>query len=207
MKKRAIILPIYVISLLGLSSKTIFSQDTIVSGSFYVESFNDFLEIMNHAVKEQFNMNSDSFNLSFNILLNQKMNILTEVLSVPDNIAYSYGNDFERDVSTTTVTLKGESRTKEIDVNVKNKIPVMFLIIKGGVKSGNIKVEIFDPNGKKYRGFAIGSDESKNGEIVNGALNKSLQTPIIGKWAIRIDSDNAVGKIYVTSIQKLNVAE
>jgi hypothetical protein len=132
-----------------------------------------------------------------------KLKNLPDPLVIPDDIAKNFGNDFDRDVFTTTVNLKGESKTKEIVVNVEKKIPVMFLIIKGGVKSGIISVEIYDPNGKKQGGFSIESDNSKIGEIVNGSINKSLKRPIIGNWKIKIDSDKAIGDIFITSIQKL----
>jgi len=210
MKKRAILFLVSVVFLLfGINSRTVLCQDTIATGSFpSTESFKTMTEgwkIMEQAFKEQFkalDLNTDSLKYYLE-LLNEQIKNLPDPMVIPDDIAKSFGNNFDRNVYTTTVNLKGESKIKEVVVNVEEKIPVMFLIINGGVKSGIISVEIYDPNGKKQGGFSIESDDSKNGEIVNGSINKSLKKPMIGNWKIRVDSDKAIGNVFITSMQKL----
>ena len=209
MKKRAILILATTLILFGTKLKTVYGQDTIVAGSFpSTESLNSMtnaLGIMEEALMEQLkalDMNSDSLKYYMG-LLNEQMKNLPDPFVIPDDIATTFGNNFDRDVFATTVNLKGESKTEEIVVRVKKKIPVMFLIINGVVKSGNIIVEIFDPNGMKQGSFSIENDDKNNGEVVNSSMNKSLKAPIKGKWKVKINSVNAHGNINITSMQKL----
>jgi len=210
MKKRAILFLVSVMFIQVTTSKTTLGQDTIVGGSFpSAESFKSMTEvweIMEDAFKEQLkalDINTDSLMKQMELLKEQMEKFPLDPFVIPDDIANNFGKNFERVVFATTINLKGESKTKEIVVNVEQEIPVMFLIINGSVKSGKAIIEIYDPKGNKQGSFTIENENNENNELVNSSINKSLKKPMLGEWKVKVDSDKAIGNVFITTMQKL----
>lgn len=209
MKKRAILVLATTLILFEAKFKTVYGQDTIVAGSFTsTESFNsmtDALEIMQEALKEQLKAlekNSDSLKYYMEFL-NDQMKKIPDPFSIPDDIAKNYGNDFEREQHFEMVDLKGDSKTRNILINVEKEIPFMFLIIKGELNSGKAIIEIYTPNNIQKGSFKIENIKDENNQSVNSSINKIFKKPIIGEWKVKVQSDKAFGNIIITSIQKL----
>jgi len=208
MKKRAILYLAIAMLLIELP-KTIFGQDTIIVGSFpsaeSLKTFTEDMEIMQEALKKQlkdFHINHDSFMKQMEIFKDQMKDFHIDPIVIPDDFSQSFGNTFDKDMFATTVNLQGESKPKEVIVKVEKEIPVMFLTINGGIKSGSVSVEIYDPNGKKQGSFTIENDADENSEVTNGSINRSFKAPMKGKWKVRVDSNKAYGNVFITSIQK-----
>jgi hypothetical protein len=200
MRKRAKLFSMGIILVFEITGKSAFSQDTVFTPTVLPpESYNKFIEnwdIMWQALEVQFKLlDTDSLNYYMK-LLNEQMKNLPEPLEIPDFIT-----SYNRDVSNTTVNLNKESKLKEISVSVDKEIPILSLNIKGRVSSGSVDVEIFDPKKVKQGGFTIVNDDNKNGEMVYGSINKSVNEPLHGIWKIIVSSQNAYGNIYITSIK------
>lgn len=208
MKKRAIFYLAIVMFLLA-GPKTISGQDTIIAGSFpsaeSLKSWTEEWKIISEAFQEQLktlHINSDSFRRQMEIFNEQMKDFHLDQIVIPNNIPSGFENYFNKDAFATTVNLKGESKTKEVVIDIEKEIPVLLVFINGGVKSGNVSIGIYDPNGKKQGGFSIENDTNGNNEVVNGSINKRFSAPIPGKWKVKVDSDKAFGNIFITSMQK-----
>jgi nitrogen fixation protein FixH len=110
----------------------------------------------------------------------------------------------------------GDSETKEIKIEVKDERSSFDLKILSSVQSGELKVEIFDHEGKKQGSFSVGCQLDKKIietdkktkadnfiESVNGNIRKSVQNPVPGIWVIKIYPQNAVGNLRMDFIQEI----
>ncbi len=112
-----------------------------------------------------------------------------------------FDENFQKRFFATTVDLEAESGKKEVIINVEEEIPVLYININGGIKTGNVKVEIFDPEGKKQGSFYIENTDINSKDAVNGSLNKNINMPLTGNWKVMINSEKASGHIFISSMQ------
>jgi nitrogen fixation protein FixH len=116
------------------------------------------------------------------------------------------------------IKFSGDSEIKEIKIEVKDERSSFNLKIKSSMQSGELKVEIFDHEGKKQGSFSVGCQLDKKiietdkktkpdnfNESVNGYIMKSVQNPVPGIWVIKIYPQNAVGDLSMDFIQVLRV--
>ena len=198
--------------LIGILPSKSFGQDTIIirtlpsTGSY--KMLEEELKIMEDAMKEKvkvmkIQINTDSIMQNMEVFKDQMKHFSEKIVVIPDDFTFNFEHNFEKNVFATTVVLTGDSKNKEVVVKVEKEVPSLSLSINGEVRSGNVNVGIYDPKGKKQGSFSIENENNKDGETVNGSLNKNLSSPMIGDWKVKIESDKAKGNVIVTSIQKL----
>lgn len=98
-----------------------------------------------------------------------------------------------------TIELKNESQIKEVKIEVNEKECRFNLKITSLVHGGEVKVEIYDPNGKKQGNFSVGCEiQSENSkETVNGMITKLIENPDLGNWKVKIIPKKAIGKLSI----------
>jgi hypothetical protein len=103
------------------------------------------------------------------------------------------------------IELKNESDNKEVTIEVNEKECRFNLQINSLATAGEIRVEIYDPEGKKQGNFSVGCEvNSKNSnETVNGMISKLIENPSQGKWKVKILPKNANGKVAINYSQDI----
>lgn len=106
-----------------------------------------------------------------------------------------------------TIELTKATRSQDIKIEVNEKECRFNLRINSKVMDGKVKVEIYDPKGKKQGNFSVGcqmdSDNSK--EMVNGMITKAIEKPELGDWKVKIIPTKAVGKVTIQFSQDITV--
>lgn len=107
------------------------------------------------------------------------------------------------------VALMQESETKEIKVNCKENLNVFDMVIEASIYKGNLKIEIFNPKGKKIDSFDIESSILKDtksqtlteweSNMVTGQIHKSFENPLPGNWIVKIIPDEVFGDVNISS--------
>lgn len=114
--------------------------------------------------------------------------------------------DFEENFSkgyfSNTIQLKEESGKKEVLIKVEEDVPAISVNINGAITNGQVRVEIFDPAGKKQGSFSIENTNSSSKEVVNGSLNKNINSPAKGDWKVVVNAEKASGHIFINSMQQ-----
>ena len=108
-----------------------------------------------------------------------------------------------------TIELKNDSENKEVIIEVNEKDCRFNLRVNSLAQAGEIRIEIYDPEGKKQGNFSVGCEiDSKNSnETVNGMIAKLIENPTLGKWKVKILPKNASGKVMVEFSQDMNIKE
>jgi phosphoribosylformylglycinamidine (FGAM) synthase PurS component len=108
-----------------------------------------------------------------------------------------------------TIELKNDSENKEVNIEVTEKECRFNLQINSSVGAGEVRVEIYDPEGKKQGNFSVGCEvDSKNAnETVNAMIAKLIENPALGKWKVKILPKNASGKVTIQFSQDVNIKE
>ena len=125
--------------------------------------------------------------------------------------------------------LTGETDIKEITMPLRDSSDYISFKITSLIKSGELKVELFDPTGEKHGYFTLAGELSatnKNKEIsgkiyikneekpvhgkiytsdASGYLLRTIKNPPRGLWKARITSNNAVGVINFEFIREVVV--
>jgi hypothetical protein len=206
MKNRAILFMSITLILMGFKLDTVSAQDSKTNS--LVDSLNSTTAafgIMQEALLEQLKaleISSDSLQYYMG-MLNEKTKDLQLSFSIPEEIAKEYGDDFEREHNNEIIELKGETKTRNILVNVEKNIPVLFIVINGKINSGTTVIELYDPNNKQLGSFKLQNKNDKNNKSVNNKINKTFKNPIPGGWKVKVLSEKATGNIVVSTIQKL----
>lgn len=98
---------------------------------------------------------------------------------------------------------------QNITLNITEKTVYVGLGISCKVFLGNLKIELYDPNGKKHDEFSVESqikdksdgktDNFYEKETVEGQIEKILNNPIKGNWIVKIIPQGALASIEIGS--------
>lgn len=102
-----------------------------------------------------------------------------------------------------------DTETKNITIEVSEKTLAMGLNISCKVLLGNLKIEIYDPKGKKQGEFSVESQYSNklplsendayNKEVVEGQIEKRISQPIPGQWIIKLIPEKVYASVQIKS--------
>lgn len=117
------------------------------------------------------------------------------------------------------ITFNGDSQLEEGFVDVKRKTKSLFIDVKGSLKEGRFKIQIYDPNGKQWKKDYI-VDSQYDGEIFEftnkkympvpdsirdskqpillGRVGIAINKPKSGQWNVKMVSENAIGNVNVS---------
>jgi hypothetical protein len=96
------------------------------------------------------------------------------------------------------IRMELDSRSEEIILNIEEDVDRADLVINSSLSAGTLRIELFDPVGKKEGTFSIGKQlDSIKSERVHGNIRKSLKTPEAGSWKISIIPTDATGTITI----------
>lgn len=110
------------------------------------------------------------------------------------------------------IFLRNDSEKKEIKIEVKEK-GYFHLDIKSVLTQGEVKIEIYNPSGKKQGNFSVecqvpATEEAINfllpTEKVTGNYRKIINNPTVGIWKVKITSINATGNVNIKYTQDSN---
>ncbi len=214
MKKRAIILPLFIMFLYGASARNSLAQDTIVGGTYpdwelsdeereeldkQMELLDEQMELLDEQLKamdEELMKHLETIDFHHDSLMMQ-----LELMEIDMHDFSVDLHDFVDKVFTTNVKVTGDSKTKEVNIDVEEEIQMLNVMIDGIVTSGNMDVGVYDPSGKKKGSFSIECDTDSSGEEVHGLLNRNYNAPMAGTWKVKINSEKAHGNVMITSLQ------
>ena len=108
------------------------------------------------------------------------------------------------------ISLQNCSEVKEIKIEVNEKGCRFNLRVRSAITAGKVKLEIFDPIGKKQSNFSIGCqtdpeltlnslspDKHVITEEVIGLTAKLIENPMLGDWLVKITPEKAVGNVTI----------
>jgi hypothetical protein len=121
----------------------------------------------------------------------------------------TYGQDSIRAViKLKSVTLKGESGEQEVSLPLRDSLTYINFEIKALITSGDLTVELYDPDGEKYGNFSLAGSSSsgnrQNTEFIrgktyyaeaSGSLVRYVKFPKRGMWKAKVITKNAAGVI------------
>jgi len=114
----------------------------------------------------------------------------------------SYGQDEVKIRRTQKLHFDDESKKAEIKVEVTKEYNYVVFDIQSQLYKGEIKVEIFDPNGDKQGSFTVKADDgtvsgdnTRAESSVRGQMAKVFGKPLNGEWKIKADPASAIGDL------------
>ena len=121
-----------------------------------------------------------------------------------------YGQDSIRAViNLKTLNLKGESAVQEVSLPLRDSLTYINFEIKAIITSGDLTVELYDPDGEKYGNFSLaGSLDSRDkqetqmirGKVyyaeASGSLVRYVKFPKIGLWKAKVITKKTAGVIH-----------
>lgn len=121
----------------------------------------------------------------------------------------TYGQDSIRAViKLKTLNLKGESGEQEVSLPLRDSLSYINFEIKAVITSGELTVELYNPDGEKYGNFSLagssGSGNKQNTEFIrgkayyaeaSGSLVRYVKLPKRGMWKAKVITKNAAGVI------------
>ena len=102
------------------------------------------------------------------------------------------------------IEFDGDSKKEEMKVSVTEDNDKLCFGISSMLNSGDLTVEIFDPNGDKQGYFSIegqSASKAKKGDMVCGQMNKEIKDPMKGDWVVKMLPKKASGKITIHTMQ------
>ena len=111
------------------------------------------------------------------------------------------------------IQMENSSETEEFKVDVSEDVSSIMIGVSSTIKTGKLKVEIYDPNNKKQGHFSVEGDERLAGnlgrsenvgnvkEMVCGTLHKEIKSPQKGKWLVRLIPDDVTGDVNINTCQ------
>lgn len=100
-----------------------------------------------------------------------------------------------------------DSKSKSINIKIAEK-HTLFFNINGSIESGNVLIEIFNPDGKREGELSLQHPkESVQKTDINfsngtsGSINKTINAPEIGDWIIKITPIKSIGNIHISVAQ------
>jgi hypothetical protein len=134
--------------------------------------------------------------------------ISTVIICFLSQASLTYGQDSIRTtIKIRQITLKGESGEQEVSLPLRDSLSYINFEIKAVIISGELTVELFDPNGEKYGNFSLaGSANSNNKDAdmirgktyfaeASGSLVRYVKLPERGMWKAKVITKNAVGVV------------
>ena len=135
--------------------------------------------------------------------------IYTVIICFLSQVTVTYGQDSIRTViKVKQLTLKGESGEQEVSLPLRDSLSYINFEIKAVITSGELSIELFDPNGEKYGNFSLaGSPSSFNKqdtELIrgktyyaeaSGSLVRYVKLPKRGMWKAKVVTKNAAGAV------------
>jgi hypothetical protein len=110
----------------------------------------------------------------------------------------------------------GKNEIREIPLSLDESLSSVNVLIFSIIGSGELSVEIFDPNGTRYGNFSLWCQNNPellkkvtghkitNREIdefdgkAMGSLCKTVKNPVKGLWIAKIKSKGAIGSLQIT---------
>jgi len=104
-----------------------------------------------------------------------------------------------------TIELNGSTDQKTITITVEPGTVHLDIKIRSILEEGQLRVEIYDPNGEKQGTLSATSDPSSDSvrEKVEGRLNKIAKDPMPGEWTVRLQYMDAHGRVQLMSKLRL----
>jgi hypothetical protein len=106
------------------------------------------------------------------------------------------------------IALTGESGEQEVLLPLRDSLVSINFEIKATIISGELTIELYDPNGDKYGNFSLAgspnSDDKQKTEFIrgqtyvaeaSGSLVRFVKYPKRGFWKAKIITKNAAGVI------------
>ena len=106
--------------------------------------------------------------------------------------------------TTRNIEFDQSSETQSVNIAVSEGNSQLCFGISSTLKSGDLTVEIYDPNGKDYGNFSIEGNNSasaKNKDMVCGQINKQIKDPMKGDWVVKLLPSQANGQIAIHTLQ------
>jgi subtilisin-like proprotein convertase family protein len=103
------------------------------------------------------------------------------------------------------IELKGDSKTEEVKISVNEKAIALDIAIASTIKSGQLHIELYSPDGKRKGDFSVGSQIEQGekalskSEKVSGKISKHIPEPELGDWVIKIIPEQAHGQLFIKS--------
>lgn len=121
----------------------------------------------------------------------------------------SFGQDSIRSViNLKTLKLKGESAEQEVSLPLRDSLTYINFEIKAVITSGELTVELYDPDGEKYGNFSLAGSldprDKQDTQMIrgktyyaeaSGSLVRYVKFPKQGMWKARVITKNAAGVI------------
>ena len=109
--------------------------------------------------------------------------------------------------TTRRLGFNNSTKTQTVEIDTPKNSSSLGLQILCTVKNGAVKIEIFNPSGKKEGEFSVESTENEGSnslfdlldEGVSGEINKMIYEPHVGSWKIKFIPENATGKVQIVS--------
>ena len=118
------------------------------------------------------------------------------------------------------INLEENSKPEEAFVNVEKRTRILFLDIKGSLKKGRFKIQMYDPKGNKWKkDFIVDSqyeaevfefthkpiivpdsirDSKQPTPIFIGRLGIAINRPKSGLWKLMIIPEKAIGNVQIS---------
>jgi hypothetical protein len=98
-------------------------------------------------------------------------------------------------------------KTQQVEIDSPENTAQLNLKILCSVEKGTVKIQIFNPSGKKEGEFKVeGTETESTGELydllqngVSGEINKKVYDPEKGSWLVKFIPEKATGKVQIIS--------
>lgn len=99
------------------------------------------------------------------------------------------------------ITFENDSRPVEIAIAINSNVRRLRLTINSSVQSGNLSIEIYDPQKTKQGNYSVGTQtRTEAKETVQGSIKKALFEPLSGDWIVKIAPKFATGRVTIQTI-------
>lgn len=96
------------------------------------------------------------------------------------------------------IKLERDSKSEEVILPIEDDVDVFKLIVTSSVTAGNLKIEVYDPEGNRQGTYSVGTQlNARKPEHVNGNINKALKDPQTGNWKVNIVPAEATGTVTI----------
>lgn len=135
--------------------------------------------------------------------------LMAAIICFLSQVAVSAGQDSIRmTIKVKQITLKGGSGEQEVSLPLRDSLSYINFEIKAVITSGELTVELFDPDGEKYGNFSLAGSpnatKKQDAELIrgktyfpeaSGSLVRYVKLPKRGMWKAKVITKNAAGVI------------